>query len=125
LVALQWSDQMQPSATVSLASFLDGLSDTLRQAARLAERIPDPEASLPAVLQLRHIAANEDISKPTAWRRAHRGDYGPIISEPGQPIRIARETYLRSLRARPAQGQAAEHVACGPAGRPADVGGTR
>jgi hypothetical protein len=116
---------MQPSATVSLASFLDGLSDTLRQAARMAERIPDHESSLPAVLGLRHIAAYEDISKPTVWRRAHRGDYGPIISEPGQPIRIARDTYLRSLRARTARGQATDHADCGPACEPADAGRMR
>jgi hypothetical protein len=107
---------MQTTSSNALADFLDrlagDLSDTLRQAARLAEHIQDPTAALPPVLRTRHIAEHQDISTTTVWRRALAGAYGPLLSGPGEPIRIARDTYLNSLRARPAQGQPANAAAC-------------
>ena len=88
---------MQPT-TSALANFLEGLSATLKEAAEAARKLHDGEADLPPVLHTRHIAVHQDISPTTAWRRARLGKYGPLLSDPGEPLRLARETYLRSLK---------------------------
>jgi hypothetical protein len=90
---------MQPTIS-SLANFLDDLSATLKEAAETARKLRDREADLPPVLHTRHIAAHQDISPTTAWRKARLGEFGPLLSEPGEPVRIAREDYLRCLKPR-------------------------
>jgi hypothetical protein len=92
---------MQTYATNSLSDFLNklatDLSDTLRRAARAAERIEDPDASLPPVLHVKDIAVHRRVSTTTVWRKARLGEYGRLLSKPGEPIAIRREDYLRSL----------------------------
>ena len=85
----------QHTTSASLADFLDNLSAVLQEAATAARRIGDRTADLPPVLYTRHIADHQGISSTTAWRKARLGEYGPLLSGPCEPIRIARETYLQ------------------------------
>ena len=84
----------------SLATFLDELSVTLREAAATARAIDDHEADLPPTLKLRHLAKLERVSTSTAWRKAKLGQLGPLLNGPGQPIEIDRDTYLKHRRQR-------------------------
>ena len=88
----------QQTTSASLADFLHNLGEVLQEAATAARKIGDRTADLPAVLYKRHIANHQGISPTTAWRKARLGEYGPLLSGPGEPIRIDRDTYLRSLK---------------------------
>lgn len=87
-----------PAYTQSLASFLDNLSALMAQAAETARGLEDTAPDLPPVLQTRHIARHQGVTPQTAWKRAKLGDYGPLMNKPGEPIRIARDSYLRNCR---------------------------
>ena len=91
---------MQQTST-SLANFLDGLATTLKEAAHAARSIHDREASLPSVLHTRHISELEGWSDTTTWRKAKLGEYGSaVLSAPGEPLRVDRDTYLANRHER-------------------------
>ena len=59
-----------------------------------------------ATLRVKHIAEMEDCSDTTAWRQIKLGMHGPVLSEPGEPIRLDRDVYLEIRRRRREQAMA-------------------
>jgi hypothetical protein len=88
----------------SLATLLDGLAATLKEAAVAARELSGDEfADLPPVLNARHLAKLENQSISTIWRRTHMGPEGglpPPIDPPGAGtmLRWYKEVYLEHRR---------------------------
>jgi hypothetical protein len=89
-----------PTACTSLADFLDQLAGTLKDAAVAARAIADPTLDLPPTLTTGDVAALENWSRSTVWRKAKLGELDGLISAPDEPLRFDRDTYLEHRRRR-------------------------